>query len=94
MGIFAFDLFGGPPRPASALWVLTAALLGAQASKVFLVIFGALYLGDEAFGPVTGWGYLDFGTFTHPSEGSSLTLFRIFGQPAEHRLWGAALGQD
>ncbi len=64
-GIFALDIFDDALHAASALWALIAAVLSARASRMFLLIFGALYLGDGALGLVTGSGYLDFGIFTN-----------------------------
>ncbi|UOA26179.1 hypothetical protein [Pseudosulfitobacter sp. DSM 107133] len=90
-GIFALDLFDDALHLVSALWALAAALLGARASKVFLVIFGALYLGDGVFGFFTGWGYLDFGIFTNPSAGLSFTLFRVLANLPHIALGGVAL---
>lgn len=74
-GIFALDIFDETLHLVLALWALSAAYLGPRASKIFLVIFGALYLGDGVFGFFTGYGYLDLGIFTNPSEGLSFTLF-------------------
>lgn len=90
-GIFALDLFDDALHLASALWALVAAFLGARASKVFLVIFGALYLGDGVFGFFTGYGYLDFGIFTNASEGLSFTLFRMLANLPHIALGGVAL---
>lgn len=90
-GIFALDLFDDMLHLVSAIWALAAALLGARASKVFLVIFGALYLGDGALGFLTGWGYLDFGIFTNPSDGMSFTLFRVLANLPHIALGGVAL---
>jgi hypothetical protein len=90
-GIFALDLFDDMLHLVSALWALAAALLGARASKVFLVIFGALYLGDGALGFLTGWGYLDFGIFTNASDGLSFTLFRVLANLPHIALGGVAL---
>jgi len=64
-GVFALDIFDDSLHAASALWALVAALLSSKAARSFLVIFGALYLGDGALGLVTGSGYLDFGIFTN-----------------------------
>lgn len=64
-GIFALDIFDDALHAASALWALIAALLSAHASRMFLLIFGALYLGDGGLGLITGSGYLDFGIFTN-----------------------------
>ena len=64
-GIFALDLFDDALHAASALWALIAAFAGRAAARTFLILFGALYLGDGALGLATGSGYLDFGIFTH-----------------------------
>lgn len=90
-GIFALDLFDDALHLVSAAWALAAALGGARASKIFLVIFGALYLGDGVFGFFTGYGYLDFGIFTNPSEGLSFTLFRVLANLPHIALGGVAL---
>ncbi|UWR25082.1 hypothetical protein K3757_11405 [Sulfitobacter sp. S223] len=90
-GIFALDLFDDMLHLVSAIWALTAALWGARSSKIFLVIFGALYLGDGALGFLTGWGYLDFGIFTNPSDGLSFTIFRVLANLPHIALGGVAL---
>nr|WP_107496981.1 hypothetical protein [Thalassobius sp. I31.1] len=90
-GIFALDLFDDSLHLASATWALGAAILGSRTSKVFLVIFGALYLGDGVFGFFTGYGYLDFGIFTNPSEGISLTVFRVLANLPHIALGAVAL---
>jgi hypothetical protein len=90
-GIFALDLFDDALHLGSALWALAAALRGPRASKVFLVIFGALYLGDGMFGFFTGYGYLDFGIFTNPSAGLSFTLLRVLANLPHIGLGGVAL---
>lgn len=90
-GIFALDLFDDSLHLVSAIWALAAAFLGAKSSKVFLIIFGALYLGDGAFGFFTGYGYLDFGIFTNASEGMSFTLFRVLANLPHIALGGIAL---
>ncbi|MDA9008470.1 hypothetical protein N9K16_00760 [Alphaproteobacteria bacterium] len=64
-GIFALDIFDDSLHAASALWALIAGLISHRASRVFLVCFGALYLGDGVLGLITGSGYLDFGIFTN-----------------------------
>lgn len=64
-GIFALDIFDDALHAASALWALVAALMSARAARMFLLIFGALYLGDGTLGLITGSGYLDFGIFTN-----------------------------
>lgn len=64
-GIFALDIFDDALHAASALWALVAALTSHRAAKIFLIAFGALYLGDGALGLATGSGYLDFGIFNN-----------------------------
>ncbi|MEK6215765.1 MAG: hypothetical protein N2B03_00960 [Boseongicola sp.] len=64
-GVFALDIFDDALHVASATWALVAALLSARAAKLFLLIFGALYLGDGVLGLITGSGYLDFGIFNY-----------------------------
>ncbi|MEO3414320.1 hypothetical protein AAFO92_06685 [Roseovarius sp. CAU 1744] len=90
-GIFALDLFDDALHVASALWALSAGLIGHRASRIFLVIFGALYLGDGVFGFFTGYGYLDMGIFTNPSAGMSFTLPRVFANLPHVALGGFAL---
>jgi hypothetical protein len=91
-GIFALDPFDDALHLVSALWALGAALVSTRAARMFLVIFGALYLGDGVFGFFTGWGYLDFGIFQNPSEGLSLTLVRVLANLPHILLGGVALG--
>lgn len=64
-GVFALDIFDDSLHLASALWALVAALMSARAARLFLLIFGALYLADGAMGLAVGSGYLDFGIFTY-----------------------------
>ncbi len=63
-GIFALDIYDDALHAASALWALGAALVSARASRLFLILFGALYLADGLMGLATGSGYLDLGIFT------------------------------
>ena len=90
-GIFELDLFDDALHVASALWALAAALISHRAAKIFLVIFGALYLGDGVFGFFTGYGYLDMGIFTNPSAGMSFALARVFANLPHVALGGFAL---
>ena len=64
-GIFALDVYDDALHAASALWALVAALTSHRAAKIFLITFGALYLGDGLLGLATGSGYLDFGIFNN-----------------------------
>lgn len=63
-GIFALDVYDDALHLASALWALGAAVVSARAARLFLILFGALYLADGALGLATGSGYLDLGIFT------------------------------
>ncbi len=90
-GIFALDIFDDALHVASALWALAAALISHRASRMFLLIFGALYLGDGVFGFFTGYGYLDLGIFTNASEGMSFTLIRFLANLPHLLLGGFAL---
>ncbi len=90
-GIFALDIFDDALHVASAIWALVAALISHRASKMFLLMFGALYLGDGVFGFFTGYGYLDLGIFTNASEGMSFTMFRVLANLPHIALGGFAL---
>ncbi|MGR3640773.1 hypothetical protein [Alterinioella nitratireducens] len=90
-GIFALDIFDDSLHVASALWALAAGLISHRASRIFLLLFGALYLGDGVFGFFTGYGYLDLGIFTNPSEGMSFTVVRVLANLPHLVLGGFAL---
>ncbi|MEM8773694.1 MAG: hypothetical protein AAGF53_01595 [Pseudomonadota bacterium] len=90
-GIFALDPFDDALHLVSALWALSAAMISHRAAKIFLVIFGALYLADGGLGIFTAYGFLDFGIFTNPSEGFSLGLPRILANLPHIALGGFAL---
>jgi len=90
-GIFALDIFDDSLHVASALWALIAGLMSHRAAKAFLIIFGALYLGDGVFGFFTGYGYLDLAIFTNPSAGMSFTMFRVLANLPHIALGGVAL---
>ncbi|MBT8413396.1 MAG: hypothetical protein KJO30_03610 [Boseongicola sp.] len=64
-GVFALDIFDDALHLASAIWALVAGLMSSRAARQFLLIFGALYLGDGVLGLITGSGYLDFGIFNY-----------------------------
>lgn len=64
LGVFALDIYDDALHLASGLWALAAALVSARASRIFLLLFGALYLADGLMGLATGSGYLDLGIFT------------------------------
>lgn len=90
-GTFELDIFDDALHVASALWALAAALTSLRAARIFLILFGALYLGDGIFGFFTGYGYLDLGIFTNPSAGLSFTLGRVFANLPHIFLGGLAL---
>ena len=76
-GIFVLDPFDDALHIFSGLWALLACYLSQSATRKFLLIFGALYLGDGVFGFFTGFGYLDFGIFTNEPLGLEFTLGRF-----------------
>ena len=89
-GIFALDIYDDALHLGSALWALAAGLLSHKAARFFLLVFGALYLGDGALGLATGSGYLDLGIFTN----GPLNLpfgFRILANLPHIALGGFAL---
>jgi hypothetical protein len=90
-GIFALDIFDDSLHVASAIWALVSALVSHRASKFFLIVFGALYLGDGVFGFFTGYGYLDLGIFTNGSDGLSFTFLRLAANVPHLALGGFAL---
>ncbi|WP_309668211.1 DUF4383 domain-containing protein [Tabrizicola sp.] len=63
-GIFALDIYDDALHLASALWALAAALISARAARMFLILFGVLYLADGVLGCFAGSGFLDLGIFT------------------------------
>ncbi len=91
VGVFALDPFDDALHLASALWALAAGLISVRAARVFLILFGAAYLGDGIFGVFTGWGYLDFGIFTNASLGFSLSPLRIAANLPHIALGAVAL---
>ena len=62
-GIFALDIYDDALHLASALWALAAALISVRASRMFLILFGALYFLDGLLGCFAGSGFLDLGIF-------------------------------
>lgn len=90
-GIFALDIFDDALHVASALWALIAGLVSHRAARMFLLLFGAAYLGDGVFGFFTGYGYLDLGIFTNASLGMSLTIGRVLANLPHIALGGFAL---
>ena len=89
-GIFALDIFDDALHVASASWALVAALVSARAARMFLLIFGALYLGDGVLGLITGSGYLDFGIFNYGVQDFSL-YFKILNNLPHIGLGGIAV---
>ena len=90
LGIFALDIFDDALHAASATWALVAALISARAARLFLLIFGALYLGDGVLGLITGSGYLDFGIFNYGVQNFSIG-FKILANTPHIGLGGIAL---
>lgn len=89
-GIFALDIYDDALHAASALWALGAAFVSARAARLYLLLFGALYLADGLLGLVTGSGYLDLGIFTWGVQ--SLPLgFKFLANGPHLALGGFAL---
>ena len=89
-GIFALDIYDDALHAASALWALAAALISARAARLYLLLFGALYLADGLLGLVTGSGYLDLGIFTWGWQDLPFS-FRILANGPHLALGGFAL---
>ena len=85
-GIFALDVFDDSLHAASALWALAAALISNRAARMFLILFGALYLADGVLGAFTGSGFLDLGIFIWGVLDISFTLKLLSSLP--HILLG------
>lgn len=90
-GIFALDIYDDSLHVASALWALAAALISHNASRTFMLLFGAAYLFDGVFGFFTGYGYLDLGIFTNGSAGLDFSLPRLLANLPHLALGGVAL---
>lgn len=89
-GVFALDIYDDALHAASAIWALVAGLISSKAARSFLVLFGALYLGDGLLGLATGSGYLDLGIF----QNGVLDLpfgFKILANAPHLLLGGVAL---
>ncbi|MEE9387343.1 MAG: hypothetical protein V3U96_01930 [Paracoccaceae bacterium] len=89
-GIFALDIFDDALHLGSALWALAAALISHKAARTFLLLFGALYLGDGLLGLATGSGYLDFGIFNNGVLDLPF-MFKIYANTPHIALGGIAL---
>jgi hypothetical protein len=57
---------------------------------VFLIVFGALYLGDGLLGLATGSGYLDFGIINNGVLDLDF-VFKIYANTPHILLGGVAL---
>ncbi|MEE9427522.1 MAG: DUF4383 domain-containing protein [Paracoccaceae bacterium] len=89
-GIFALDIFDDALHLGSALWALAAAIISHKAARTFLLLFGALYLGDGLLGLATGSGYLDFGIFNNGVLDLPF-MFKIYANTPHIALGGIAL---
>ncbi|WP_174258173.1 hypothetical protein [Tabrizicola piscis] len=85
-GIFALDIYDDALHIASALWALVAGVLSTRASRMFLILFGALYFLDGLLGTYAGSGFLDLGIFTWGVLDISYTLKFLSSVP--HLLLG------
>jgi hypothetical protein len=80
-GIFALDIYDDALHLASALWALMAALFSSRAARMFLLLFGAAYLGDGLLGLATGSGYLDLGIFNYGVQDFPFSLKALANTP-------------
>ena len=60
-GVFRLTWYNDALHLASAAWAAAAALGGARSARMFLRVFGGLYLLDGLLGLAIGSGYLDLG---------------------------------
>lgn len=89
-GVFALDIYDDALHAGSALWALVAALTSARAARLFLLMFGAIYLGDGALGLATGSGYLDLGIWNYGVQDLDFG-FKIMANAPHILLGGFAL---
>ena len=89
-GVFALDIYDDSLHFASGAWALVAALLSTRAARLFLQVFGALYLLDGLMGLAFGSGYLDLGILINGAVDLPLD-FRIKANTPHIVLGGAAL---
>jgi Domain of unknown function (DUF4383) len=89
-GIFALDFYDDLLHAASAAWAAIAALTSKRASRIFLQVFGALYLLDGLLGLATGSGYLDLGIVFYGVLDQPL-LFNFLASAPHIALGGFAL---
>ncbi len=90
-GIFALDIYDDALHLGSALWAAVAAWRSAQAAKLFLLVFGFLYLCDGLLGLATGSGYLDLGILNNGVLDLELS-FKFMANAPHIALGGIALG--
>ena len=76
-GIFALDPFDDALHLVSAIWAFAAGYFSNRSATLFMILFGAAYLGVGGLGILTGWGYLDFGIFTNASLGPEFSFLRV-----------------
>ena len=89
-GIFALDIYDDALHAGSALWALAAALISTRAARTFLLLFGAIYLGDGLLGLATGSGYLDLGIWNYGVQDLDF-VFKIKANTPHIALGGFAL---
>ncbi len=89
-GVFALDIYDDALHGGSALWALLAALISASAARKYLLLFGAIYLGDGLLGLATGFGYLDLGIFNYGIQDLDF-VFKIKANTPHIALGGFAL---
>ena len=76
LGVFALDFYDDALHFVSGAWALVAAFVSTRASRIFLQVFGALYLLDGLMGLAVGTGYLDLG----------ILIYGVLDLPFEFRI--------
>jgi hypothetical protein len=89
-GVFALDIYDDALHLGSGLWALTAALISSRSARIFLILFGAAYLGDGLLGLATGSGYLDLGILNYGIQDLPFS-FKIKANTPHILLGGLAL---
>lgn len=81
LGIFALDVYDDALHLASALWAAAAALTSRRAARLFLLIFGWIYLLDGVSGLLFGSGYLDLAILTQGIRDYPWTFKLLANEP-------------
>lgn len=67
-GLFKLDAIDDFVHIASAIWALAAGLVSLRQSKIYFMVFGAIYTADGILCTLTGQCLLDFTIFTQSNQ--------------------------